>query len=95
MMAVEKTEFVTRGELRFDEPMSRHTSWRTGGTADLYFTPADRNDLISFLSQAANTPLTWVGLGSNLLVRDGGLRGAVIATHKCLNVISRDKTCGS
>ena len=91
MMAVEKTEIVTRGELRFNEPMSRHTSWRTGGTADLYFTPADRSDLISFLSQAADTPLTWVGLGSNLLVRDGGLRGAVIATHKCLNVI---KTLG-
>ncbi len=68
-----------RGELKTDEPMSAHTSWRTGGTADRCYRPADVDDLQHFL--AAMPPqelLVWVGLGSNLLVRDGGIRGTVI-----------------
>jgi len=68
--------------VRRDEPMSRHTSWRVGGPADLFFTPRDRQDLAAFLAQLpADTPLLWVGLGSNLLVRDGGIRGVVICTY--------------
>jgi UDP-N-acetylmuramate dehydrogenase len=64
-----------------DEPMSRHTSWHIGGPADLFFTPADRTDLIAFLEVLPKgTPLFWLGLGSNLLVRDGGIRGVVIDT---------------
>ncbi len=64
-----------------DEPMSRHTSWHVGGPADLFFTPADRTDLLAFLELLpAGTPLFWLGLGSNLLVRDGGIRGVVIDT---------------
>jgi len=74
-----------RGTLGYDEPMAKHTSWRVGGPADQYFVPADRDDLAQFLAGLAPaTPVTWIGLGSNLLVRDGGLRGAVIATHKGL-----------
>jgi len=66
--------------LRVNEPMSRHTSWRVGGTADMFFTPTSREQLIEFIRmQDDDLPLTWVGLGSNLLVRDGGIRGAVIA----------------
>ena len=69
-----------RGQLKFDEPMQRHTSWRVGGSADSFYQPADVEDLANFLSQLdANEPLYWIGLGSNLLVRDGGLRGTVIA----------------
>jgi len=65
--------------VRRDEPMSRHTSWRVGGPADVFFTPRDRQDLAAFLAQLpADTPLLWVGLGSNLLVRDGGIRGVVV-----------------
>lgn len=65
-----------------DEPMSRHTSWRVGGPADIFFTPRDRKDLAAFLQHLpAGTPVYWVGLGSNLLVRDGGIRGVVIGTH--------------
>lgn len=68
--------------VRRDEPMSRHTSWRVGGPADVFFTPRDREDLAAFLAGLpAGTPVTWVGLGSNLLVRDGGIRGVVICTH--------------
>jgi UDP-N-acetylmuramate dehydrogenase len=65
-----------------DEPMARRTSWHVGGPAELYFTPLDAADLAAFLqSLAPDTPIMWIGLGSNLLVRDGGVRGAVIATH--------------
>ena len=79
-----------RGSLKMDEPMCRHTSWRLGGRADYYFVPADREDLLEFLSRLpVDLPLMWVGLGSNLLVRDGGLRGVVIATPKGLSDIHR------
>jgi UDP-N-acetylmuramate dehydrogenase len=71
-----------RGVLRFDESMARHTSWRAGGPADRYYEPADLEDLAAFVAGLpADEPLEWIGLGSNLLVRDGGLRGTVIATH--------------
>ena len=71
-----------RGELRRDEPMSRHLSWRTGGPADRFYQPADLEDLAHFLRQLpADEPLLFVGLGSNLLVRDGGWRGTVVLTH--------------
>ena len=50
--------------------------------------PSDKEDLIGFIrSLEPGTPVTWIGLGSNLLVRDAGIRGVVVATHKCLNVI--------
>jgi len=67
--------------LRRDEPMARHSSWRVGGCADMYFKPANLDELRQFLaSLPSGTPVTWVGLGSNILVRDGGVRGAVIAS---------------
>jgi UDP-N-acetylmuramate dehydrogenase len=73
-------EFNAR--IRRNEPMSRHTSWRVGGPADVFFTPRDRADLAAFLGQLpADSPILWVGLGSNLLVRDGGIRGVVICTY--------------
>ncbi|MES9833704.1 MAG: UDP-N-acetylmuramate dehydrogenase [Candidatus Thiodiazotropha sp. LLP2] len=76
-----------RGELRRDEPLSRHTTWRVGGPAKRFYRPADREDLISFLSQQdRDEPLYWLGLGSNLLVRDGGVNGTVIATQGSLGV---------
>lgn len=69
-----------RGELRLDEPMARHTSWRVGGPADRYFAPDDVAALGEFLNTLpADEPLTWIGLGSNLLVRDGGIRGTVVS----------------
>ncbi len=75
-----------RGELRYDEPLSRHTTWRVGGPARRFYRPADREDLLTFLRQLEpHEPLFWLGLGSNLLVRDGGFNGTVIATQGCLN----------
>jgi UDP-N-acetylmuramate dehydrogenase len=71
-----------RGELRRDEPMGRHVSWRSGGKADRFYLPADLDDLGDFLSQLPpEEPLLFVGLGSNLLVRDGGFRGTVVMMH--------------
>lgn len=65
-----------------NEPMAKHTSWHVGGPADLFFKPLDVTDLAAFLqSLDPATPIMWIGLGSNLLVRDGGIRGAVIETH--------------
>jgi UDP-N-acetylmuramate dehydrogenase len=64
-----------------DEPMRRHTSWRVGGPADIFFSPATIAELERFLSELPpTTPIHWIGLGSNLLVRDGGVRGAVVST---------------
>ena len=75
-----------RGDLRRNEPMARHTSWRVGGPADVWFRPADIDDLGSFLAGLdPAVPVHWVGLGSNLLVRDAGVRGVVVATHGVLD----------
>ena len=64
------------------EPLSKHTSWHAGGPADLFFTPRDVMDLSAFIKQLpAEIPMLWIGLGSNLLVRDGGVRGAVVSTQ--------------
>ncbi len=75
-----------RGQLLLNEPMSRHTSWRVGGPADQFYIPADLDDLTAFfMSLPLQGPVYWVGLGSNLLVRDGGVRGTVIMTSGALN----------
>ncbi len=80
-----------RGLLHAGEPLSRHTSWRVGGPADRYFEPADREDLIHFVrALPASEPVLWLGLGSNLLVRDGGYRGTVIALHGALDELEID-----
>lgn len=72
--------------IRRNEPMSKHTTWRVGGPADVYYSPRCRDDLLKFVrSLDADTPVYWIGLGSNLLVRDGGIRGVVIATGQALN----------
>jgi UDP-N-acetylmuramate dehydrogenase len=81
-------EFMTR--VRWHEPMSLHTSWRAGGPADMFFLPRDIEDLAAFLrALPATVPVYWVGLGSNLLVRDGGIRGVVVATAGAFARIER------
>ena len=77
-----------RGTLHRDEPMSRHTSWRTGGTAENYYIPADLDDLCNYMAGIKpGEAITWVGLGSNILVRDGGLHGHVISVTGVLDQI--------
>ncbi|MFQ6021697.1 MAG: UDP-N-acetylmuramate dehydrogenase [Acidiferrobacterales bacterium] len=85
MMAVAGKDGL-RGTVLVDEPMSKHTSWRVGGPADAFYVPADIEDLRMFLrGLPPGQPVYWLGLGSNLLVRDGGVRGAVIATSRALS----------
>jgi len=87
-MLIVVAEFESR--VRRNEPMSRHTSWHIGGPAELYFSPRDRADLLAFLGTLPEgTPLFWLGLGSNLLVRDGGIRGVVIDTQSGLTRLER------
>ncbi len=85
-----------RGSMRLNEPMSRHTTWRVGGPADRAYSPADLEDLSVFLaSRPESETVLFVGLGSNLLVRDRGLRGTVVFTHPALNrlcLVQRDGT---
>jgi len=70
--------------------MSRHTSWHVGGPAEVFFNPRDRMDLAAFLrSLPGDVPVHWIGLGSNVLVRDGGLPGVVIATYGALERLER------
>jgi UDP-N-acetylmuramate dehydrogenase len=79
-----------RGELRHDEPLARHTSWRVGGPARVFYRPADAADLAAFLRGLdPNEPLLWLGLGSNLLVKDSGFAGTVIQTQGCLDTLER------
>ena len=89
MMAAAK-ELSVQGELRYNEPMSRHTSWRAGGPAEVFFAPASIDDLASFLAGLdSETPIFWHGVGSNLLVRDGGIAGVVISAAKILRSLER------
>jgi UDP-N-acetylmuramate dehydrogenase len=87
MMMTEPRRFAAlRGTLTRGTPLARYTSWRCGGPADLLYVPADRDDLATFVAQLGSAePLTVIGLGSNLLIRDGGVRGAVVVIHAALN----------
>lgn len=71
-----------RGRFLHNEPMSRHVSWRAGGPAQRAYVPADLEDLRLLLQAIPQEePVHMTGLGSNLLVRDGGMRGVVVLLH--------------
>jgi UDP-N-acetylmuramate dehydrogenase len=78
------------GRLLNNESLAKYTSWRVGGFADQMYIPFDRQDLIEFVKALpASEPVFWMGLGSNLLVRDGGIRGTVINTKSRLKEMRR------
>lgn len=82
------------GKLKFDEPMSKHTSWKIGGLADYYYSAKGIDDLILFLKQVpATMSITCIGNGSNLLVRDGGIRGVVISMAAFMDAIEVMEDC--
>jgi len=88
MMAAEQKS--VRGEVRLNEPMSKHTSWRVGGPAETFFVPSSIEDLSLFLHDLHSAiPVFWLGAGSNLLVRDGGIRGVVISASRILKDLER------
>ena len=80
---------VLRGRFLYNEPMKKHVSWRAGGTAQRAYIPADLEDLGWLLrSVPAHEDIHVVGLGSNLLVRDGGVKGVVILLHGVLKKLA-------
>lgn len=80
---------ISKGRLLKNEPLAKYTSWRIGGPADRLYIPQDRQDLIEFIKELPESePVFWMGLGSNLLVRDGGIRGTVINTKGRLKQMS-------
>ena len=88
--AAAQEKMTTPATPELNEPMRRHTSWRVGGPADSFYEPASVAELRAVLAALPRaTPLTWLGLGSNLLVRDGGIRGAVIATGRLPRELER------
>ena len=85
---------MTQSILHRNEPMAQHTSWQVGGPADELFMPSNLQELADYLrSVPKQTPIFWCGLGSNILVRDGGIRGVVIAPQKLFNRIEQLDDC--
>ena len=73
----------------YNELLSKHTAWKVGGPADIFFTPQNRDDLSNFLKSNHGKQITWLGNGTNVLVRDGGIRGVVISTKSFLKEIEK------
>lgn len=81
---------VVKGQLLVREKLAKYTSWRVGGEADRMFIPQDKRDLIDYIkAQKGKSSFFWLGLGSNLLIRDGGIRGTVINTRNRLKAMRR------
>lgn len=84
-----RQRMVGRGQTRLHEPMARHVSWRAGGSAERVYIPANISDLAEYLrGLPADLPVVFAGLGSNLLVRDGGVHGVVVLLHGALKRIA-------
>ena len=80
-----------QGSLLLNESLARYNSWRVGGKADQVYVPAGLDDLSTFLqSLDTNEPVHFIGLGCNLLVRDGGVRGTVVVMHNALNTLQME-----
>jgi UDP-N-acetylmuramate dehydrogenase len=81
----------TQSRVLKNEPLARYTSWRVGGNADRLFIAENLNELQTFMQTLDHAePVFFVGLGSNLLVRDGGVRGTVIVMHQALSDLRVD-----
>ena len=78
-----------KGEVLYDEMMSKYTSMRIGGPADVFVLPANLKDLQIILKHRGNCPIWTIGEGTNLLVRDRGIRGIVISLKDCFKSIKR------
>jgi len=84
-------EAIGQSKLLENEPLARYTSWRVGGNADRLFIAENIDDLQAFIKTIDSAePIEFIGLGSNLLVRDGGVRGTVIVMHQALSELRKD-----
>ncbi len=82
---------MTKSQLLQNEPLERYTSWRVGGLADRLFIAENLSELQAFMQTLDHAePIHFIGLGSNLLVRDGGVRGTVIVMHQALSELRLD-----
>ena len=84
---------VPNAVMRADEPLSKHTTLRVGGCADVYVEPSSEDELRAVLELCRHEDVPWllIGRGSNLLVRDGGVRGVVIClAHPSFSAIHAD-----
>lgn len=89
MKAVQNIPML-RGVLEKNVSLARFTSWKVGGMADVLYRPADVMDLSNYLmSLDRNIPVTWLGRGTNVLIRDGGIRGVIILLHGCIDLLER------
>jgi UDP-N-acetylmuramate dehydrogenase len=85
------TQVEVKSQLLKNEPLARYTSWRVGGHADRLFIAENLSELQSFMKTLDQAePLYFIGLGSNLLVRDGGVRGTVVVMHQAFNDLRVD-----
>lgn len=85
----ELASFCATHKVQQNACLADYTSWRVGGNAEFLFIPESLADLQSFLQDCpAHIPLTWLGLGSNTLIRDGGVEGVVIVTQGALNQLA-------
>jgi UDP-N-acetylmuramate dehydrogenase len=91
--SINRPATALRGTLRLNEPMNQHVSWRAGGVAARAYVPADSADLAVFLATLPQEPVCFVGLGSNLLVRDGGYRGTVVLMHTSHSALRLEGEC--
>ena len=82
----------TKGKIKRHEIMANHTRFGVGGAAEVYFEPADEKDLALFLRNI-HMPITLLGAGSNVLIRDGGIMGAVVHLPKNFGGLTRQEDC--
>ena len=80
-----------KDNVKFDEPMSRHTHFKVGGPADAFIAPESREDFTQLViwTDRKGIPLFMIGNGTNLLVKDNGIRGIVVVLAKCPKKISK------
>jgi len=94
-MDVQKLHSIFNGKVFINEPMALHTWLKIGGPADLFLVPDRKDDVVAAVEFCRETklPITILGSGSNVLVGDKGIRGAVIAIHKTLDYILEEEEC--
>ena len=85
MSNIKKIQKMLKGRLREDVSLKDYNTWKIGGKAEYFFEPSDIKDLKLFLELLQNTPITFLGNGSNVLIRDGGISGCVICLKNTLN----------
>jgi UDP-N-acetylmuramate dehydrogenase len=92
MISLSDIHKILRGTIAVDEPMAKHTWMKVGGPADFYIEPADKNDLTAIIEYFHLQHYSWMilGRGSNLLVSDEGIRGAVINVEQAISKIEID-----